>query len=105
MAQQGLDIVRKSAPTAINKCATYLTDPENLGKKENKEKIKTEIFGYVSKWQDYRYLLGMGFFSHLFMLLKELSFGWQKKTVTVADQERRLEKKTKRFWYVENSVC
>lgn len=103
--QQGLDIVRKSAPTAINKFATYLTDLENLGKKENKEKTKTEIFGYVSKWQDYRYLLGMGFFSHLFMPLKELSFGWQKKIVTVADQERRLEKKTKRYWYVENSVC
>ena len=31
------------------------------------------------------------------MPLKELSFGWQIKIVTVADQERRLEKELKGF--------
>ena len=57
--------------------------------------MKTEIFGYVSRWRDYRFLLGIRFFSHLLMSLKELSLGWQKKIVTAADQERRLEKALK----------
>ena len=34
----------------------------------------------------------MGFFLHVLMPLKELSFGWQKRLVTAVDQERRLEK-------------
>ena len=57
--------------------------------------MKTEIFGYVSRWRDYQFLLGIRFFSHLLMSLKELSLGWQKKIVTAADQERRLEKALK----------
>ena len=57
--------------------------------------MKTEIFAYVTRWRDYRFLLRIRFFSHLLMSLKELSLGWQKKIVTAADQERRLEKALK----------
>ena len=57
--------------------------------------MKTEIFGYVSIWRDYRFLLGIKFFSHMLMSLKQLSLGWQKEIVTAADQERRLEKALK----------
>ena len=74
----------------MNKFEIYLTDLENFGKKEKKAKIKAESFGNVN-----RYLLGMRFFLHTFMSLKELLLGWQKKILTAVDQERRL-KGTKR---------
>ena len=77
---------------AINKFGIYLKDLENFARGLKKAKTKAEILGYINKWRDYRYLLGMGFFLHVLMPLKELSLGWQKTLVTAVDQERRLEK-------------
>ena len=36
------------------------------------------LFVYRKQWKDYRYMFGMGFLLHLFMSLKELSFGRRK---------------------------
>ena len=47
---------------AINKFGIYLKDLENFARGEKKAKTKAEILGYINKWRDYRYLLGMGFF-------------------------------------------
>ena len=60
---------------AINKFGIYLKDIENLAKTEKKANKKAELLGFISRWRDYRHLLGMGFFLHLLMPLKELSLG------------------------------
>ena len=81
---------------AINKFGIYLKDLENLANGEKKSSEKARLFGYINKWKDYRYLLGIGFFLHLLIPLKELSLGWQKNFVSAAvDQEQRLEKSLK----------
>ena len=56
---------------AINKFGTYLKDIENVAKTEKKGHKKAELLGFISRWRDYRHLLGMGFFLHLLMPLKE----------------------------------
>lgn len=58
---------------AIKKLGIYLQDLEDFGKKGKKAKIKSEVFGYASRLQDYQYLLGMGIFLHLSMPLSKLS--------------------------------
>ena len=63
---------------AINKLGIYLKDLENLANGEKKSSKKARFFGYINKWKDYRYLLGMGFFLHLLMPLKKL-FGMAKE--------------------------
>ena len=62
------------------------------------------LFGYINKWKDYRYLLGMGFFLHLLMPLKELSLGWQKNVVSAVDQEQRQEKSLSNILMLK-SIC
>lgn len=58
---------------AIKRLGIYLQDLEDFGKKGKKAKIKLEVFGYVSRLQDYQYLLGMGIFLHLLMPLLKVS--------------------------------
>ena len=76
---------------AINKFGIYLKVLENLSNGEKKSSEKARLFGYINKWKDYRYLLGMGFFLHLLMPLKELSLGWQKNFVSAV-----IKKKTRK---------
>ena len=63
----------KGLQYAIDKFGVYLTD---------NTKIRAKTFGYVRRWQGYWHLLGMGFFLHMLIPLKELSLGWQKKILT-----------------------
>ena len=58
---------------AIKRLGIYLQDLEDFGKKGKKAKIKLEVFGYVSRLQDYQYLLEMGIFLHLLMPLLKVS--------------------------------
>ena len=89
---------------AINKFGIYLKDFENLANGEKKSSAKARLFGYINKWKDYRYLLGMGFILHLLMPLKELSLGWQKNFVSAVDKEQRLEKSLSNILMLK-SIC
>ena len=94
----------KVVQRGINKFGIYLTDLENFSKKGKKQKIKAEMLADVSRWRNYWYLLAMGFFLQLLILLRELSLGWHKKIVTVVDQERRLKKVLKHLFMLK-TIC
>ena len=75
---------------AINKFGVYLKDLDNMAKDDTTKKPdSSRLFGYLKQWQDYRYLLGMGFFLHLLIPLKMLSLGWQKDYVSAVEQEQK----------------
>ena len=75
---------------AINKFGVYLKDLDNMAKDDATKKPDSwRLFGYLKQWQDYRYLLGMGFFLHLLIPLKMLSLGWQKDYVCAVEQEQK----------------
>ena len=81
---------------AINKFGVYLKDLDNMAEDDTTKKPDSpRLFGYLKQWQDYRYLLGMGFFLHLLIPLKMLSLGWQKDYVCAVEQEQKLEKALK----------
>ena len=74
----------------INNFGVYLKD---LAKDDSTRKPDgSRLFGYLKQWQDYRYLLGMGFFLHLLIPLKMLSLGWQKDYVCGKSTEEPLER-------------
>ena len=58
---------------AVQNFRIYLTDYENFGKEGKKSKTNGRILAKFNRWQDYWYLLGMGFLLQLLMPLKELS--------------------------------
>ena len=81
---------------AINKFGVYLKDLDDMTKDDSTKKPdSSRLFGYLKQWQDYRYLLGVGFFLHLLIPLKMLSLGWQKDYVCAVEQEQKLEKALK----------
>ena len=90
---------------AINKFGVYLKDLEKMANDKTTQKaVSSRLCVYLKQLQDYRYHLGIGFFLHLLMPLKELSLGWQKYYVSAVEQENRLEQALKNVTLLK-SIC
>ena len=69
----------------------YLTDPKNFCEEEKKAKIKTNFFGYVSRWQDYPLSIWDGIFFAPADAVERTLVGLAEKIVAAFDQARNLK--------------
>ena len=65
--------------------------PKTSVKREKKAKIKTNFFGYVSRWQDYPLSIWDGIFFAPADAVERTLVGLAEKIVTAFDQARNLK--------------